>query len=254
MAQGKVVFEMRGVVKRFRAGVRGCSASVLALDGFDLIVRAGERVGVLGPAGSGKSTLILCAAGLARPDEGVVRWRGSARLADHRGIALADDREALYAFLTVRETLDHYLTRHDLESVDRDTLVTRAIAMTGLAAAADCRLSLLPNGTRRRVSLAQAMLMDPWLLLVDGTIDALPRADAATVRAALVSVAAKGCAVVVSSRDAGALAGMVTRVVAIRAPGSVGESITRIVTRQEADDGARSRLALVRERDNSERR
>ncbi len=254
MPNGNVALAMRGVFKSFRAGVRGCSASVLALDGADLVVRAGECVGVLGSPGSGKSTLMLCAAGLVRPDAGVVRWRGSARLTDRRGIALADDRESLYAFLTVRETLDHYMTRHDLESAEREAHISRAIDLTALGAVAECRLSLLPAGTRRRVSFAQALLSDPWLLLVDGTLDGLPRADGAVVRAAIAHVTARGCAVVVSSRDAGILAGVATRVVVLRAPGSAGHGLMVPDGRQERDDGARSRIALVRERDGTERR
>lgn len=244
-----MVLEMRGVSKRYHAGIPGCSASALALDDVDLSVRAGERVGVLGPRGAGKTTLLFCAAGLARPDAGIVRWRGSARLADRRGIAFADDREALYAFLTVRETLHHHLAAAALEPHEREVRVARAIAAAALDAVAECRLSLLPSGTRRRVALAQALLTDPWLLLLDGVIDALPRADAAVVRSALAAVAARGCGVVISSSDAAVLSGMETRIVSLRAPGTVGRS--RALT---SGDIAPARIALVREHDDIERR
>lgn len=65
--------ELRGVTRRYRAGVTGCSGEVTALDRVSLTVAAGECVGVAGAPGSGKSTLLLCAAGILRPHEGMVR-------------------------------------------------------------------------------------------------------------------------------------------------------------------------------------
>lgn len=231
---------MHGVSKRFRAGVRGCSASVLALDGLDLRVRAGERVGILGPARSGKSTLLLCAAGLLRPDAGVVRWRGAGRLPrDRPGIALTSDRDGLYAFLTAREALDHHITTHMLAAHDRETRITMALGRTGLTAYAECRLSLLPAGARRRLAIAQALLAHPWLLLIDGTLDSLPKTDADIARAALSATAADGCAMVIASREPETLAGVALRVMALRAPGAVG-----ISQQMEQADSRRVRFAV----------
>lgn len=64
--------ELRSVTRRYRAGVTGCSAEVVALDRVSLTVAFGECVGVTGAPGAGKSTLLLCAAGVLRPDEGAV--------------------------------------------------------------------------------------------------------------------------------------------------------------------------------------
>jgi ABC-type multidrug transport system ATPase subunit len=65
--------ELRGLTRRYRAGVTGCSAEVTALDRISLTVACGECVGVAGPSGSGKSTLLLCSAGILRPHEGTIR-------------------------------------------------------------------------------------------------------------------------------------------------------------------------------------
>lgn len=242
------ILEMRGVSKSYHAGIRGCSASVRVLHAADLTVRAGERVGVLGPAGTGKTTLLLCAAGLIRPDDGTVRWRGRARLAERRGIALADDREALYAFLTVRETLDYHLVT-GLAAHEREARIGHALAAAGLDAVAQCRLSLLPPGTRRRVAIAQALAADPWLLLLDGVVDGLPRADSDIVRPALAAVATRGCGIVVSSRDPVALSGIATRIVSLRAPGASGGGTSAPIS-----GPVEARIALVREHHDVERR
>ena len=68
------VLVLRAVSKTIRAGIPGCSASVVVLERADLVVHAGERVALVGPPGSGKSTLLLLAAGLLRPDRGEA-WR-----------------------------------------------------------------------------------------------------------------------------------------------------------------------------------
>lgn len=68
--------QLRGVRKRFLAGVDGCLASADVLRGVDLDLDSGESVAVIGAPGSGKSTLFLCAAGLLRADAGTCSWFG----------------------------------------------------------------------------------------------------------------------------------------------------------------------------------
>lgn len=69
--------QLRGVRKRFVAGVSGCLASADVLRGIDLDVEVGESIAIVGTPGSGKSTLLLCAAGLLHPDAGTIAWFGS---------------------------------------------------------------------------------------------------------------------------------------------------------------------------------
>lgn len=246
MPRGRIVLEMRAVTKRFHAGVRGCSASVTALDSFALSVRAGECIGVFGPPGSGKTTVALCAAGLARPDDGVIRWQGSARLTSRRGIAFTTDRDLLYGFLTVRETLENHLAVHDIEPEDRESSIRRALRMTQLASVESCRVSLLPPGMRRRVSLAQAVLGAPWLLILDALVDDLPAADMRIFREAIGGMLANGAAVLLTSGEQGALAGVAGKVVSLRAPGTTGIGPS---TFEE-----RPLIALVRESPDADRR
>ena len=69
-----IALELRAITKRYVAGVGSCSIRAHVLRGIDLTVHAGESVAVVGGASAGKSTLLLCAAGLLRPDGGVMRW------------------------------------------------------------------------------------------------------------------------------------------------------------------------------------
>jgi len=71
-----IALEIRGLCKRYVVGAGGCLAAANVLRGIDLVLRAGDVHVIVGPPASGKSTLMLCAAGLMAPDAGEVRWFG----------------------------------------------------------------------------------------------------------------------------------------------------------------------------------
>jgi ABC-type multidrug transport system ATPase subunit len=71
-----LALELRAIHKRFCVGAGACLASADVLRGINLHVQAGESVAVVGPPGAGKSTLMLCAAGLLKPESGELRWFG----------------------------------------------------------------------------------------------------------------------------------------------------------------------------------
>jgi ABC-type Mn2+/Zn2+ transport system ATPase subunit len=83
---------LQRISKRFEAGGAGCRASVLAVREVSLEAGPGDRVGIVGRAGSGKSTVLLCAAGLLKPDCGSIRWfdRWSGVAPPHERIAYLD--------------------------------------------------------------------------------------------------------------------------------------------------------------------
>lgn len=74
-----VALELRGVTKRFSAGAGTCLASAEVLRGVSLTIATGESVALAGASGVGKSTLLLCAAGLLGHDGGEVRWFGESK-------------------------------------------------------------------------------------------------------------------------------------------------------------------------------
>lgn len=90
-AAARPALHLRDVHKSLAAGNASCSARVRVLCGASLDVATGELVVIAGDPGSGKSVLLLCAAGLMRPDAGSVLWNGGAREATRRLYCRAED-------------------------------------------------------------------------------------------------------------------------------------------------------------------
>lgn len=208
------LLSMRGVCKGYASGVRGCSASVAVLRDVNLDVCAGEVVAIAAAPASGKTTLLMCAAGLLRPDRGSVSWFGGVPirgvLARPHGIAYAGNRPFPYAFLTARETLEYAAIVRDLPLRDNGQRVHTVLERTGLGPFADRRVDSLDGGALTRLALAGALLAQPRLLVVD---DLPPGCDAASASEAAVlirAVAADGGAAMVAGRLVAALSGAST--------------------------------------------
>jgi len=163
---------VNGLTKTFRSGSNGRTMAVHALRGVNLELERGEIVGLVGPARAGKSTFLLCAAGLLRGEEGTVSWFGEP-VARHRvpmGLAYVPQRAAYYSFLSVREALEYYATLHDLTAGDRAVQVERAMRAVSLHLHAGIRVSHLSTSLLQRLGLAQALVGSPRALLLDETL------------------------------------------------------------------------------------
>ena len=199
-----------GVWKSFDAGVRGCSASVSVLRDVHLDVDAGTMVGIAAAPTSGKTTLLMCAAGLMRPDRGLVSWFGAPARRDHSarpdGIALAGDRPFPYGFLTIREAVEYAAIVRDLPLRDSASRVSTALERVGLGAIAHRRVDSVHGGGAARLAIATALLAHPRLVFVD---DFAPGCDLDTATELLVvlrSLASEGAAIVVAGRFSHVLA------------------------------------------------
>jgi len=202
------------LMKQYRAGPRGNSDVVRALDGVTLQVDEGEIVGVTGASGAGKSTLLLCAAGLVRADSGTVSWFG-ARVTPPAlppGIAYVPQRSSYYSFLTVREALEYYATLHDLGTRDRALHVDRAVREVALGEHATRRVGCLAPPLLKRLGLAQALIGAPRALLLDETLSG-ELLGCLQIRAVLRRLSAAGASILVSAEDPARLANVAHRVV-----------------------------------------
>jgi ABC-type multidrug transport system ATPase subunit len=166
------VLSVRGLTKTYLAGPRGRATTIAALREVSLDVDCGEIVGVVGRPGAGKSTFLLCLAGLLRSDEGTISWFGEQITGHHvpPGLAYVPQRAGYYSFLTVREALEYYATLHDLNSANRAVQVEAAMREVSLHVHASRRVSSLSPSLLQRLGLAQALIGSPRAILLDETL------------------------------------------------------------------------------------
>lgn len=154
---------VEGLQKRYR--------DVVALNGFDLQVDAGEIVGLVGHNGAGKTTFVEVVAGLTRPDAGRAVVGGfDVAKQPHRVralIGLAPQELSLYPSLTVRENMHLFGGLAGLRHQQLRSAVTETAEALGLTAELDRPVGLLSGGQRRRTQAATALLHRPRLLLLD---------------------------------------------------------------------------------------
>jgi NitT/TauT family transport system ATP-binding protein len=157
------VVELIGVAKSFPSGV-------VALDGFDLDVWAGEFVSVLGPSGCGKSTALRIMAGLSRPTRGHVERLQSASAVGSGAIGFVFQEPTLMPWATVADNVRLPLKLRGISGKDR---VDAALSQVGLSTFAGSYPRELSGGMKMRVSIARALVTESVLLLMDEPFAAL---------------------------------------------------------------------------------
>lgn len=162
-----VVIETRSLSKVYRDfwGRK----KVQALKPLDIEVKQGEIFGLLGPNGSGKSTTIKLVLGLLFPTSGRVFVFGqdATETKKNERIGYLPEESYLYKFLNAEETLDFYGRLFDMPAGERKKRVDELIRMVGLHEARHRQLREYSKGMTRRVGLAQALINDPDLILLD---------------------------------------------------------------------------------------
>jgi phospholipid/cholesterol/gamma-HCH transport system ATP-binding protein len=144
---------------------------------FNLELKRGESVVVLGKSGSGKSVLIKCIIGLLKPDKGSIEVFGeNIPDLDHEKLDLIRAKvgflfqsNALYDSMTVRENLEFPLRRHwiELSHEDVNKMVIGALKDVGLAHTIDMMPVELSGGMRKRIALARTLILKPEIILYD---------------------------------------------------------------------------------------
>jgi ABC-type multidrug transport system ATPase subunit len=156
------MLDIRGLSKRY--------ADVLALEDFTLSAGAGV-LGLLGPNGAGKTTLMSILATVTRPSAGTFLWNGvdgvRQPLAVRRVLGYLPQDFGVYERLTAREFLRYLGRLKGLGERDLGRRVEAVLELVNLHGAAGRRLGSFSGGMRQRVGIAQALLGDPQLLIVD---------------------------------------------------------------------------------------
>lgn len=197
---------LRGVTRRF-------GRQVAVID-VDLTLRAGECVGLVGHNGAGKSTVIKMMLGLLRPSEGTVRVLGddpaaSASARDRGRLGYLPENVALYPSMTGAETLAFY-ARLKGQPVWRNAALLDKV---GIANAANRRVGTYSKGMRQRLGLAQALLGDPRVLLLDEPTTGLDPALRQHFYDILRDLRGQGAMVLLSTHALAELEGQVDRVI-----------------------------------------
>jgi phospholipid/cholesterol/gamma-HCH transport system ATP-binding protein len=158
-------------------GLRKAFGSNLVLNGFDLDLRRGENLMVLGKSGSGKSVLIKCIVRLLQPDAGSIAVLGQDVLAlDQEAldrlrvrIGFLFQSSALYDSMTVQENLEFPLRRHWIarDPKEKETLVEEVLSAVGLPQTRKLYPSELSGGMKRRIGLARTLILKPEIVLYD---------------------------------------------------------------------------------------
>jgi ABC-2 type transport system ATP-binding protein len=163
----EVIIETRSLSKVYR-DFWG-RQKVKALKALDLEVRRGEIFGLLGPNGSGKTTTIKLLLGLLFPTAGqaLVLGKDATDVSKNERIGYLPEESYLYRFLNAEETLDFYGRLFNIPRAVRRQRVADLIEMVGLDWARKRQLKEYSKGMVRRIGLAQALINDPELIVLD---------------------------------------------------------------------------------------
>jgi ABC-2 type transport system ATP-binding protein len=198
---------LRGIVRAF--------GSRRAVDGVSLEVAVGEAVLLVGRNGAGKTTLLRIATGFLDPDAGEVSVDGIALARDRARaqsrLGYLPEHAPAPSELTVHE---HLALRARLKRVAADGL-SRAIALAGLADTTRQRIATLSKGFRQRVGLADALLGDPPLLVLDEPTSGMDPIQVRQLRDHLAA-ASRARAVLLSSHAVADLEPLASRVAVLR--------------------------------------
>jgi ABC-type Fe3+/spermidine/putrescine transport system ATPase subunit len=167
------LLELKAIQKTFHDAAGG---HWLLADGLNLQVAAGETVAVLGPSGTGKSTLLKMIAGLEPLDGGSVWFDGvdiTRTPPERRGFALMFQDFALFPHLNVQDNVAFGLVEQRVPRVAARQQAQDMLARLGLGQHATHRVATLSGGEQQRVALARALITAPRLLLLDEPFSAL---------------------------------------------------------------------------------
>ena len=197
-------------------GISKAFGEVVALDGVDLDVAAGQIHGLVGPNGAGKTTLLGLVLGLAVADAGTLEVLGSPvrrTLAMPEGVAGFVGGPGLYPSLTARQNL---LALASLRG-DGASGVGPVLDQVGLTDVADDRVRGFSLGMRQRLGLAAALLTRPRLLVLDEPANGLDPAGIRHVHRVLVQLAAAGTSIILTSHRMDDLAALCDEVTLLSA-------------------------------------
>jgi ABC-2 type transport system ATP-binding protein len=193
------VIEIEGLCKDFRVGFWRRRARIL--HPLTLTVYRGEIFGYLGPNGAGKTTTLKLLTGLILPTAGSARLLGQdlAEVATKRQIGFLPETPYFYEYLTGREFLDLCARLFGLRAPVRRERIAALLRLTQMEEAADRQLRKYSKGMLQRLGLAQALVNDPQLVILDEPMSGLDPLGRKAMRDTILQLQAEGRTVFFSS-------------------------------------------------------
>jgi ABC-2 type transport system ATP-binding protein len=195
----EVVVSVRGLTKVFKDFWGRSKAR--AVDDVDFDVKRGEVFGLLGPNGSGKSTTVKMLLGLLYPTKGHIEVFGQSprHVQTKARIGYLPEESYLYRYLNSRETLDFFGNLFHLDQKDRDTRAEQLLEMVGLNQTRTRSVGEFSKGMQRRIGLAQALINDPDLIILDEPTAGLDPIGCREIKDLIIALAKRGKTVILSS-------------------------------------------------------
>jgi len=175
--------------------------SIVAVRDLDLSVQAGEVYGLLGPNGSGKSTTLKIILGLVSPTRGrtEIFGRDSSLVESREAVGFLPENPYFYKYLSGAETLRFFGKLCGLRSRRLEERITELLELVGLTSARDRRLGTYSKGMLQRIGLAQALINEPRLVVLDEPTAGVDPAGSREIRDLIVDLRRRGITVLLSS-------------------------------------------------------
>ena len=198
-ANGNTVVAVRGLTKVFKDFWGRPKAR--AVDNVDFEIRRGEVFGLLGPNGSGKSTTVKMLLGLLHPTQGHIEVFGHSprHVATKTRIGYLPEESYLYRYLNSYETLDFFGNLFSLPPKERQQRAEQLLEMVGLTQTRTRAVGEFSKGMQRRIGLAQALINDPDLVILDEPTAGLDPIGCREVKDLILALARRGKTVILSS-------------------------------------------------------
>jgi len=195
----QTVLELQGVRKSFRIGFIPRTKAILKDVSFS--VAKGEIFGYLGPNGAGKTTTLKCALGLIFPDGGTIRIfeRSYLEARAKERLGFLPENPYFYDYLTGREFLDFYGQLFGIPKNERAARIAALLQLVGLEKSARLQLRRYSRGMLQRVGLAQALINEPELVLLDEPLGGLDPLGRREIRDIILGLREQGKTVLLSS-------------------------------------------------------
>ena len=203
---------IQNLTKDFAIGMRG--KKLRAVDDLCLEVGDNEIFGLLGPNGSGKSTTIKIILGLLEASKGTCEIYGRpSKLVDaRRSVGFLPEAPYFYRYLTGRELVRYYARICMVSRVKIDSAVDSVIKLVGMTEAADRRVGTYSKGMLQRIGLAQSLVHDPQLVILDEPTAGVDPVGSAAIAEIVRELKRRGKTVLLSSHLLAQIEGLCDRV------------------------------------------